>query len=136
VLALLFALSTLATAAAVNHGWIAGASLGLLSAVVGLLIYAECSLAMSYWRRAFEQYVGGDATKHMMSPTAPNNRYIPACIQFRFRNFAVGRSSVQRGANALDRGILGHVGRTAHRSDDAVVGYQHTKDSMLPHRHL
>jgi len=53
----LFALVTLAGLAGLNNAWVAGASIGLTACVFGLLVYADCAIAMSYWCDAIDQYV-------------------------------------------------------------------------------
>jgi hypothetical protein len=56
-LAVLFALATLAALAELDHAWLAGASLGLTAGTISVLIYADCAIAMSYWRNAIDQYL-------------------------------------------------------------------------------
>jgi hypothetical protein len=55
--AVLFALATLAGLAGLDHAWIAAGSIGLTAAGLGILIYADCAIAMSYWRTAVDQYL-------------------------------------------------------------------------------
>jgi hypothetical protein len=54
-LAVFFALVTLAGLAGADQGWVASASLGLIAGVLGLLVYADCAIAMRYWRHAIDQ---------------------------------------------------------------------------------
>jgi GT2 family glycosyltransferase len=56
-LAVLFSLVILAGLAGLDHAWVASASLGLTAGALGLLIYADCAIAMSYWRDAVDQYL-------------------------------------------------------------------------------
>jgi O-antigen biosynthesis protein len=56
-LAVLFALVILGGLAALDHAWVASASLGLTASALAVLIYADCAIAMSYWRDAVDQYV-------------------------------------------------------------------------------
>jgi hypothetical protein len=55
--AVLFALITAAGLAGLGHAWVAGACLGLTASVLGLLTYADCAIAMSYWRDAVDRYL-------------------------------------------------------------------------------
>ena len=56
-LAVLFALVTLAGLAGLDHAWVAAASLGVTAGGLAVLIYADCAIAMSYWRDALNQYL-------------------------------------------------------------------------------
>jgi GT2 family glycosyltransferase len=55
--AVLFVLVALAGLAGLDHAWVAGASIGLTAGALGLLIYADCAIAMAYWRDAVDQYL-------------------------------------------------------------------------------
>jgi GT2 family glycosyltransferase len=56
-LTVFFALVTLAGLAGLDHAWVASASLGLTAGALGLLISADCAIAMSYWREAMDKYL-------------------------------------------------------------------------------
>jgi GT2 family glycosyltransferase len=56
-LATLFALAAVAGLAVLDHAWIAGASLGLTAGGLGILIYSDCVISMSYWRNSLDQYL-------------------------------------------------------------------------------
>jgi GT2 family glycosyltransferase len=56
-LVVFFALFALAWLAGLDHAWVASASLGLAAGALGLLIYADCAIAMSYWRDAVDHYL-------------------------------------------------------------------------------
>jgi O-antigen biosynthesis protein len=56
-LMVLFALVTLAGLAGLDHAWVASASLGLTAGALGLLIFADCAIAMRYLRDAMDKYL-------------------------------------------------------------------------------
>jgi hypothetical protein len=56
-LTVLFALVTLAGLAGLDHAWVASASLGLTAGALGLLIFADCAIAMRYLRDAMDKYL-------------------------------------------------------------------------------
>jgi hypothetical protein len=58
-LAVLLILVTLAAFAVLDRAWVACVSLGLMAAVLGFLIYADCAIAMHHWRSALAQYGTG-----------------------------------------------------------------------------
>ncbi len=66
-LAVLFALIPLAGLAGLNHAWVAGASLGLTGGALGLLTYADCAIAMSFWRSAVDSYIRRDGRLHLLA---------------------------------------------------------------------
>ena len=77
-IAILLTLVTLAGLAGLSHAWVASASLGLMSAALGWCMYAEYALALRDWRRALNEYVRQDASRHML---APKRSKIGACKQ-------------------------------------------------------
>jgi hypothetical protein len=65
-LAIFFALVTLAGLAGLAHAWVASVSLGLTAGGLGLLIYADCAISMSYWRDAIDQYLRRNGSLHVV----------------------------------------------------------------------
>jgi hypothetical protein len=128
-------LITLAASAAVNHAWAAATSLGMISAMLGLLIYDECALAMNYWRRAVNEYVGQDPTRYMLPSN--DSKFILSGIQSAFKrirhrirvsrlyDFARGMLGLQiREKKSDHRAIAEPVARAAHRTYDPIVDSQ------------
>jgi GT2 family glycosyltransferase len=64
----LLALVGMAGLAALEHAWVAGVFLGLTAIALGLLIYIDCSIAMSHWRDALHEYVRRHESLRMLSP--------------------------------------------------------------------
>ena len=58
--AVLLALATLAGLAALDHAWVAVASLGLTAGALAVLIYADCAIATRRWRDAVAEYLRRD----------------------------------------------------------------------------
>jgi hypothetical protein len=56
-LAVLCVLLILAGLAGLDHAWVASASLTLTAGGLGVIIYADCAIAMSCWRNGFAQYL-------------------------------------------------------------------------------
>jgi GT2 family glycosyltransferase len=67
-LAVLLALVCLAGLAGRDHAWVAGASLGLTAGALGLLMYADCALAMNRWRTAVDSYLRRNSSLQLVSP--------------------------------------------------------------------
>jgi GT2 family glycosyltransferase len=61
-LMVLFALVILAGLAGLDHAWVASASLGLTAGALGLLIFADCAIAMGYVRDAMDKYLRRNAS--------------------------------------------------------------------------
>src|SRR5262249_40066168 len=55
-LAVFVALISFSGLAGLDHAWVASVSLGLTAGALGLLIYADCAIAMAYWCDALDQY--------------------------------------------------------------------------------
>lgn len=68
-LAVLLALVIFAGLAGLDHAWVAGASLGLTAGALGLLIYADCAIAMSYWRDAVDIYLRRNSSLCIVAKT-------------------------------------------------------------------
>jgi hypothetical protein len=66
-LGVLLALVALAAFAGLDHAWVAAALLGLTTGAFSGLIYADCAIAMSYWRDALDQYLRRDGSLRVMS---------------------------------------------------------------------
>ena len=58
----LLALLILAGLAGLDHAWVASTSLALSAGALGLLIYADCAIAMKHFRDAVDQYVHCDGS--------------------------------------------------------------------------
>jgi GT2 family glycosyltransferase len=65
--ALLLVLTSLTGLALLDHAWVAGTSLGLISAALGCCMSAECDIAMTAWHRALKEYVCRDASRQMLT---------------------------------------------------------------------
>jgi O-antigen biosynthesis protein len=66
-LVVLLSLVTLAGLAALDHAWVAGASLGLAAGALGLLTYVDCAIAMSLCRCAFDTYLGRNGSSRIVA---------------------------------------------------------------------
>jgi GT2 family glycosyltransferase len=69
-LAGLLALVILAGLAGLDHAWVAGTSLGVTAGALGLLIYADCAIAMSHWRDAVDNYLRRNSSLRVVAPTS------------------------------------------------------------------
>jgi hypothetical protein len=67
-LAAVIALAGLAGLAGLDHAWVACASLSVAAGALGLLIYADCAIAMSRWRDAVDRYLDRNRHLHVVAP--------------------------------------------------------------------
>src|SRR5262249_38702208 len=65
--ALLLVLTYLTGLAVLDHAWVAGTALGLISAALGCCMWAECEIAMTAFQRALKEYVCRDASRQMLT---------------------------------------------------------------------
>jgi hypothetical protein len=56
-LGVFLALVVLAALAGLDGAWVACIFFGIVAATLIFLIYADCAIAMNYWRQAFDQYL-------------------------------------------------------------------------------
>jgi hypothetical protein len=66
-LAFFLSLVTFAGLAALDHAWVAGASLGLAAGALGLLIYMDCAIAMSVCSHAFDTYLRRNGSSRIVA---------------------------------------------------------------------
>jgi GT2 family glycosyltransferase len=60
-LMVLFALTTLAGLAGLDHAWMASASLGVSACALGVLIFADCAIGMGCLHEAMKEYLNSNA---------------------------------------------------------------------------
>jgi hypothetical protein len=64
---LLLVITILTGLAVLDHAWVAGTALGLMSAALGCCMWAECDIAMTALQRALKEYVCRDASRQMLT---------------------------------------------------------------------
>jgi GT2 family glycosyltransferase len=70
-LAVLLALATLAGLAELDHAWLAGALLAVTAGAICVLIYADCAMAMTYWRDAIDECLRRDKSLSAFNERLP-----------------------------------------------------------------
>ena len=79
--AILLALATSAVLAALDHAWVASASLSAGAGALGFLIYGDCAMAVSHWRAALAEYVRRDPDLSIVARPDPAKEPGPSAAE-------------------------------------------------------
>jgi GT2 family glycosyltransferase len=68
--------------ALLHHAAVAGTAMAAAGCILGFLIYADCTVAMSQWREAIYRYVSRDSCLHIVPQAASVTPRLPSFLQW------------------------------------------------------